>query len=83
MIGTNFIKYQKGTPNIILAAALIVVIVAGLFYIGCLITAWAWNMILADLFGWPKITWLHAIAFFILIGILKGVLSVNVKEVKK
>jgi phosphoglycerol transferase MdoB-like AlkP superfamily enzyme len=80
MLGLTFIKKQNGLLATVLAAALIVAIAFCLVYIGCLMTAWAYNLVLADLFGWPRFTVLHAFAFFILLGILKGSIGINTKK---
>jgi hypothetical protein len=41
---------------------------------------WAWSLILVGLFHLPMINWLQALAVLILLGFIKGIFSVTVRN---
>lgn len=59
---------------------LVLGVIAAFAALGALIVSWAWNAFMPSVFGLPQITFLQAFALTMLIGSVKGLLSVNIQK---
>lgn len=69
-------KTTEGVLVAIAAIGLIVGIYTAFYGLGILILVWAWNTLLAGLFGLPALTFMQGIALAIILGAIGSILKV-------
>lgn len=80
-------KYSKGGSMsnddaagclaITLVVALAIVIWGMISLVGAFITMWAWNLVMPAVFGLSVITYWQALAVNLLVGLVKGIITIK------
>lgn len=87
-MGRRLVRWFNDAPMpalVVGTVGLIAVLVVAMYAIGVVLTVWAWNALIHDLFGGPLIEWWHALALLVLLSIIGGFFksSVSVEETRR
>jgi hypothetical protein len=63
--------------------ALLLMLTVGIAFVSACVLAWAWNLVVPLLWhAAPHLTWLHTLAIWFVLSLVRGIITVNVHKAK-